>query len=110
MNIEFLYFEDCPSHAAALERLRDLLGQEDLQADLRIVRVDTDEQAQSLRFPGSPTIRVDGQDIDPVGAAANPVGLSCRVYRTSDGRFTPLPPEDLLREALRRAAARRTPD
>ncbi len=110
MKIEFLYSEDCPSHAPALERLRDLLEQEDLQADLRIVRVETDEQAQSLCFPGSPTIRVDGQDIDPEGTTANPVGLSCRVYRTSDGRFTPLPPEDLVLQALRRAAGRQTSD
>ncbi|BCW99510.1 MAG: hypothetical protein KatS3mg024_2337 [Armatimonadota bacterium] len=110
MKIEFLYFEDCPSHAPALQRLRNLVEQENLRADLCIVRIETDEQAQSLRFPGSPTIRVDGQDIDPEGAAANPVGLSCRVYRTSDGRFTPLPPEDLMRQALRRAAGQRTSD
>jgi hypothetical protein len=110
LKIEFLYSEDCPSHAPALERLRDLLEQENLQADLRIVRVESDEQAQNLRFPGSPTIRVEGHDIDPEGAATNPVGLSCRVYRTSDGRFTPLPPEDLVLQAIRRAAGRQTPD
>ncbi len=103
-DIEFLYFEDCPSHGPALQRLREVLAREGLPAEPRVTRVETDEQAARLGFPGSPTIRVDGEDIDPEGAAANPVGLSCRVYRTSDGRFTPLPPEELIREALRRAA------
>jgi hypothetical protein len=103
MEIEFLYFEDCPSHGPALERLRELLRREGLKADVRITRVETDEEARRLDFPGSPTIRVDGRDIDPEGAAASPVGLSCRVYRTPDGRFSPLPPEELIRKALRRA-------
>ena len=52
-------------------------------------------------FPGSPTIRIDGQDLFPP-APGDPRGLTCRVYRLRDGRVSPVPDPDDLRETLRR--------
>ncbi len=61
--------------------------------------------AQRWQFPGSPTIRVDGQDVDPGGAAHMGVALACRVYRLEDGRFSPVPSREMIRQRL--LAARR---
>jgi len=103
VRITFLYFEDCPSHEAALARLRQVMAEEGIQAEIEIVKVETDEQAQSWRFVGSPTILIDGQDIDPLPADIQ-VALTCRAYRLEDGRISPLPSADMIRRALRRAA------
>ncbi|MGC8780373.1 MAG: DF family (seleno)protein [Anaerolineae bacterium] len=101
----FLYYEDCPSHDEALARLRQIMAEEGIEADVQVVKVETDEQAAELRFVGSPTIRVAGQDIDPPPADAQ-FALTCRAYRREDGRITPLPPAGLIRRALRAAAGR----
>ncbi len=80
--------------------LREVLAEEGVREPVLLVRVDTDDQARSLAFPGSPTIRLDGADIIP--PADLPVGLACRVY-LADGRVTPLPTKEMIRRALRAA-------
>ena len=102
MKIEFFYFADCPSHGAALERLRKVLREEGVSAGIEIVKVKTDSQAARLRFIGSPTIRIDGRDIDPGGLEGQAPALTCRVYHHEDGRFSPLPSEQMIHAALRR--------
>jgi hypothetical protein len=99
-TISFLYWEECPSHEAALARLRAVMAEEDVDAPIELVRVDTESDAMRLTFIGSPTIRVNGQDIDPPPAGSI-CGLTCRAYRRGDGRISPLPPESLIRSALR---------
>lgn len=102
MHIQFLYYADCPSHDIALERLRGVMHEERIGADVDIVQVETEEQAQQLRFPGSPTILINGQDIAPL--AAEPVyALTCRAYQLEDGRISPLPSIGMLRAALHAA-------
>ncbi|NDJ53366.1 MAG: DUF2703 domain-containing protein [Chloroflexi bacterium] len=100
LTIDFLYYEGCPSHDVALDRLNTVLDEVGLSAQIHVTKVETDEQAQELRFPGSPTIRVEGQDIDPPDAAQVAYTLTCRAYRRPDGRITPLPTADLIRQAL----------
>lgn len=102
MRIEFLFYSECPSHETALERLKAVLEQEDVSADIEIIEVKSDEQAQELRFVGSPTILIDGEDISPLPEDAV-YGLTCRAYRKEDGRISPLPPDALLRKAVRNA-------
>ncbi len=101
MKVTFLYFEDCPSHDAALERLRAVMTEQGIQAKLEIIKVETDEQAQSLQFIGSPTILINGQDIDPPSSVAY-YALTCRAYQLEDGRISPLPSPDMIRCALQR--------
>ena len=98
MRIDFLYFEDCPSHEQALERLQKVMSAEDVEANVEVTRVETEERAQELEFTGSPTIRVDGEDIVP--PEEERYGLACRAYRLEDGRISPLPSEDMIRRAL----------
>ena len=94
MEVELLYWEGCPSHPDALADLRAALGED---VPIAVREVETEEQAVAEGFPGSPTIRVDGVDLFPID---DPPGLSCRVYRLADGRFSPTPDPGLLREAL----------
>ncbi len=102
MQIELLYFEDCPSHEAALARLREVLAEEGVPATVTVITVETEEQAQRLRFTGSPTILINGYDIDPPPSDAMYV-LTCRAYHLPDGRISPLPSAEMIRSALRRA-------
>jgi hypothetical protein len=103
VKVDFLYYEDCPSHELALDRLRQVMAEEGVSVKIEVLKVETDEQAQSLRFIGSPTIRINGQDIDPPPADAY-YALTCRAYRLEDGRISPLPSPGMIRRALRVAA------
>ncbi|RME72188.1 MAG: DUF2703 domain-containing protein [Chloroflexi bacterium] len=102
MQITFLYYEDCPSHDTALERLKTVLAEKNVQADVQVVKIETEAQAQKWRFIGSPTILVDGRDIDPPGPETVPA-LTCRAYRLEDGRISPLPSKEMIRRALKTA-------
>jgi hypothetical protein len=72
VDIEFLYWEGCPSYPEARQLLRDVLAERDIDAVVNVREVRSQAEAEELRFPGSPTIRVDGRDIDPKGASARP--------------------------------------
>ena len=98
MRVSFLYYEECPSYDLALERLRVVMAEEGVADDVEVVKVETEEQARELGFVGSPTIRVDGQDIDPPGDSR--YALTCRAYRLEDDRISPLPSKDMIRRAL----------
>ena len=99
MTVEFLYWDGCPSHPEARDLLEEVLRERGLDEEIRMIHVGTREEAAEHRFPGSPTIRIDGQDVDPTGAA-DPPSLSCRVYRFADGRVSPIPSRSQLEEAL----------
>ena len=85
MRVELLYLDGCRGHEKAGLALEDSLAQEEhAWSGFELVAVNTDEDAQRLRFPGSPTIRVDGQDLFPLGERSA-WRLGCRVYPTPDG-------------------------
>ena len=100
MDIELLYWEGCPSYPEARELLEDVLAARGVDAGIRMTHVATDAQAEELRFPGSPTIRIDGRDVDSRGAASPPA-LTCRIYYLPDGRVSPIPSREELEAALR---------
>jgi hypothetical protein len=102
MRIDVLWWEGCPSHAETLEDLNRILEEEGAEAEVELIEIETDEQAQAERFPGSPTIRIDGDDVLPA-PEGEPFSLTCRVYRLRDGRVSPTPDPEDLREAVRRA-------
>ena len=102
MRVSFLYYEDCPSYGLALERLREVMDEEGIPGEVEVVKVETEEQARELRFVGSPTIRVAGQDIDPPSDSR--YALTCRAYRLADDRISPLPSKDMIRRAFRPSA------
>ena len=99
MKIDVLYWEGCPSYPEARTLLQEVLDDRGIDVHVEMREVQTQEQAEELRFPGSPTIRVEGHDIDPRGAAARPA-LTCRIYRLPDGRVSPVPSREQLEAAL----------
>jgi hypothetical protein len=103
MRVSFLFYEECPSHEPALERLSQVLAEEGIDADIKVIKVESEEQAQELRFVGSPTILINGQDIDPPPPDSYYV-LTCRAYCLEDGRISPLPSRGMIRRAIDTAA------
>lgn len=107
MLVELLFWEGCPSHPKALADLREAMAELGLDpAEIVVREVRTDTDAERERFIGSPTIRIDSLDVQPTDE--EPVGLTCRVYHRRDGRISPTPDPDDLREALRAARATST--
>jgi hypothetical protein len=105
-DVELLWWAGCPSTERALAELRDALDAAGLDdVEIRTRELTTDDEAAIAHFVGSPTILIDGADIVPA-AGDDPIGLSCRVYRRRDGRISPTPDPNDLREALSRAAER----
>ena len=103
MRVELLYFDGCPSWRTALEHLHAALAELGLEGDVRLTRVETGEQAVEQRFVGSPTIRLDGEDLFPAGS--EDYALGCRLYATPEGlRGWPTP--EMLRDALSQRGVR----
>jgi len=96
-TVELLFFEGCPSHERLLPVVRRLAREADAEVVLR--RVETPEAAEAQRFLGSPSVRVDGVDIDRGAAARDDYRLTSRLYRDENGQ-APLPPEEWIRAAL----------
>lgn len=99
MKIEVLYVPNCPNHAVALERLREVLSAERFQAYVNEVLVNDMDAAQSLKFPGSPTIRINGHDVEPQSGQVS-FGLMCRLYSDGSGA----PSQKSLRSAIEKAS------
>jgi hypothetical protein len=101
-TVELLWWEGCPGWDAALAMVREemeALGLDPESVDVR--EVGSDANAEREEFIGSPTIRVDGRDVQP--APNEPSGLTCRVYRLRDGRISPLPDRADVRQTLEEA-------
>ena len=99
MDIEFLFWDGCPSHPEARQLLDDVLAERGLDVEVHVREVFTQAEAEELLFPGSPTIRVDGRDVDPDGSSGRPA-LTCRIYHKADGRASPVPTREQLEAAL----------
>jgi hypothetical protein len=102
VRIEVLYFDGCPSHDRLLPLLDDLAAGHG--AELKQRHVETLEQAERAHFLGSPSVRVNGLDVEPSARGRTDFGLKCRLYRSSDGQ-SGLPPREWIERALREAAA-----
>jgi hypothetical protein len=98
MIVEILYFDGCPSYQRLLPTVQR--HAERGGAELLPRRVETPEEAERERFLGSPTVRVDGRDIDPSASERTDYGLKCRLYRSPGPAPSPIPPEEWIRAAL----------
>ncbi len=98
-SVELLYFDGCPNYERLLPRVRSLASEYGLERNVVLRRVESVDEAMDERFLGSPTIRVDGEDIERAAKGRTDYGLKCRVYRTEQG-LAGVPPEDWLRTAL----------
>jgi len=102
MKIEVLYVRDCPSHRAAVELVEGILASQGLTEKVEELLVSNQRMAVDLKFPGSPTIRINGRDVAPESPVGQAFALSCRLYLGSEQLG--LPPVELVRRAVIEAA------
>jgi hypothetical protein len=103
--VELLTFAGCPNRDAAItliQRVRQQLGS---NTEVRVIEVPDQQAAQRSRFLGSPTIRVDGHDIEPGADRRDDYVHACRLYK-GEHSLRGLPEEDWLRQALLTAETR----
>jgi hypothetical protein len=98
VKVEVLYFDGCPTYVAAVKAVREALADEGIDAGVELVAVNNDEEAQRLRFPGSPTIRVDSHDLFRAPERRD-WRLGCRMYATPEG-LKGSPTAEMLKEVL----------
>ena len=99
--VELLYFEGCPNHHAARQLVERIATEEGVVPVVRLVEVSSPEEAEALRFLGSPTVRVSGRDVEPGADERDAFMLACRVYRTEAG-LGGQPSGEWIRTAFRR--------
>lgn len=100
-TVQLLYFDGCPNYEALLPRLHAILDEAGTDATLELCRVESEEDTRRLRFLGSPTVRVDGHDVEPEAVGREDFGLKCRLYRTPNGTVG-TPPDEWILAALER--------
>lgn len=96
-SIELLYFEDCPSYKMVQESLEAIIRKHNIETRVQLIRVETDQEARDHHFVGSPSIRVNGEDLFPVDHEN--YALGCRVYQTPNG-LRGWPTVEMLEEAF----------
>lgn len=106
IRVEFLYFDGCPGHEAAWELLGQEISDLGIPADIEKVRVKSPDEAAELRFLGSPSIRIDGADLEGEAAERETgYGWRCRFYADSQpGAPKAVPSRELIRRRLREAS------
>jgi len=101
VEIRFLFFPGCPYAESALKVLREALTEEGLDANVEVIAIETEEQAQRYKFLGSPSIQINGQDIEET-RRKDPPFFGCRIYE-GGGEKTGIPPKAMILEAIKRA-------
>lgn len=100
MRIEVLYVPGCPNYEPAVDRVQAVVESQSLHAEICSVPISSEDQAIALLFPGSPTIRIDGEDVEPHETVAP--SLACRLYANRSG----VPSEETLLIAISSAKQR----
>ena len=98
--VQVLYVEGCPHWQATLETVRRTAAARELEAHVEAVPVQSHEDAVRLRFLGSPTVRIDGIDIDPAARARTDYALACRLYGAAG-----VPSREMIAAALDQSQA-----
>src|SRR5262245_57143896 len=99
-RVDVLHFEGCPNWQQTHALVERLSSELEVEVDISLVEVADPDAAVRLRFLGSPTVRVDGRDVEPGADDRQDYVLACRIYR-HDGGFSGEPDERWIREALR---------
>ncbi len=99
LRILFLYFTGCPNHKEAWRNLTETLGEHEIEASIERMTVETDREAKRLGFLGSPTIKVNGVDVETSARRRLDFGMSCRVYRVG-GHILGSPSKEMIQRAL----------
>ncbi|MGD0247684.1 MAG: hypothetical protein ABSB75_01385 [Candidatus Limnocylindrales bacterium] len=96
--VELLVVEDCPHLEGARRDLESVLGGGIIEVPVQLIFVSGPDDAEFLGFQGSPTIRINGEDVVPQPEL--PVAFGCRIYRDAEGRAHGSPPIEAIRAAV----------
>ena len=99
-SVELLWFKDCPNHEDARRLLNQVIAEVAPGTPIADIEVNDPVVAARLRFPGSPTIRVDGRDVDPRFRDPGDYSPRCRVYWAPSG-LRGRPEREWIEAALR---------
>jgi len=102
VRVEVFYFSGCPNHLPAIGRVRAVLETEGVSAEMAEVEVLDVASAERLGFLGSPTVRINGLDVEPTARSSRAVGLMCRTY-VHQGKQAGVPPVEWIQAAVREA-------
>jgi hypothetical protein len=106
MTIEILYFTDCPHYLPTVERVREALQVECTSAEICHIEVPDAAAAATRGFLGSPTIRINGVDVEPSARSGVVVGMCCRTYTVGSARDG-MPSTELICQAIRQLSSSR---
>ena len=109
MKVELFYIAGCPNYREAARLLRETFLECGFRDEVSEIEVTDSAQAQALAFIGSPSIRIGGEDIEPMASQLRHYGLSCRTYLVS-GKLVGVPPLDMVRAAIFSAASSENTD
>ena len=96
LKVEFLYFRSCPGYKQALANLKAALRESGIRSDLRLISVESEKQAERIGFQGSPSIRVNGKDLDGRNEGHS---FACRIYQIG-GKVNAIPTKEFIQEKL----------
>jgi hypothetical protein len=99
MKIEVLYIDGCPNFRATVDAVKRVLWQRGVICPIAETKVEDQALALSIGFLGSPTVRINGLDIEPTARQRTAFGMMCRTYQSSGG----VPSEELIRSAIAEA-------
>ena len=105
MKVEVLYLDHCPNYEAAASSVRRVLNRLSVIEEVLLTRISTAEEAERERFLGSPTVRVDGRDVEPHAAGRTDFGIKCRLYRTGK-KTLGVPPAGWIEMAIQGSSKR----
>lgn len=95
-------FRRMPNFRPAVERLKSVLWQEGVPAEIAEIEIADEAKAKKLRFPGSPTIRINGLDVESAARLSKDFGMMCRTY-LENGKQVGLPSRESIRATIREA-------
>jgi hypothetical protein len=105
MRIELLYFNGCPGYKMALKYINEVLEDKGIKLPVQMVKIASEEDAAKHHFLGSPSVRIDGEDIEPGTERITDTSQRCRLY-LEDDNVLEWPGRKLITEAINRAVAK----
>jgi len=97
VRIELLYFENCPSWEQTRANVHASLAELALPGKIDLLLVKSNAEARKHRFLGSPTLRINGQDLFPI--EGDQFALGCRVFATPRG-LVGIPTSEMVKSEL----------
>jgi hypothetical protein len=98
MDIAVLTFEGCPNAQPTAQLVQQTVRELGIEAEVKKISVHDQGEAEKLHFLGSPTVQINGRDVE-VARRADAASFSCRIYKTSAGN-SGVPPKELIGAAI----------